>query len=165
MPTTWVDTITLGDGLAGASQSCAVPAAAAALPLRWLVALGQGYHAWLGRLTFLAVAPRQSGGACVGLWPAPARLRLLCFGPPYLAAARGGRELRYPIVGGLMARGPGGYLAFGVAAEGVGARLWADVVGYRPRLGLGPLYTLTQARFHAVITVCYLRRVVAANGW
>lgn len=154
----FANTLSLAGGLAAAGQSCLVPRELAAATLAWLAAFADGYARLLGRLPLLAVAPLP-GGHCVGLAPAPRRLALLCFARPYLAAARGGRELRYPIVGGLMARGPGGHLAFGVAPEGRHARLWIDVVAFRPRLGLGPLYLLTQAQLHRLITVAYLRRV------
>ncbi len=159
-PDGFANTLTLAGGMAAAGQSCLVPGELAAAPLPWLSALADGYARLLARLPLLAVAPRPGGGRCVGLALAPRRLPLLCFAQPYLAAARGGRELRYPIVGGLMARAPGGHLAFGVAPEGARARLWIDVVAFRPRLGLGPLYVLTQAQAHRLITAAYLRRVI-----
>lgn len=159
----FTDTVTLRDGVAAASQSCLVGAPAAALGLADLAALGDGYLRFLDALPLLALA-RHPGGACVGVWPAPRRLALLCFARPYLAAARGGRELRYPIVGGLMVRAPGGHLAVGVAPEGGRARLWADVVAYSPRLGLGTLYLLTQVQLHRLITVAYLRRAGCRRG-
>jgi hypothetical protein len=157
------DTITFADARAGAGQSCLGPAALAGAPLAWLRAFGDGYLRFLDGLPLLALA-RQGAGAAVGPALAPRRLSLLRFAPPYLAGARGGRELRYPIVGGLMARAPGGHIAFGVAPEGGRARVWVDVLAYRPRLGRGPLYLLTQVQLHRLITVAYLRRV-ARQGW
>jgi hypothetical protein len=157
------DTITLAEGLAGAGQSCLGPAALAAAPLPWLRAFGDGYLRFLDELPLLALA-RHGDGAAVGPALAPRRLSLLRFAAPYLAAARGGRELRYPIVGGLMARAAGGHIAFGVAPEGARARVWVDVLAYQPRLGLGPLYLLTQVQLHRLITLAYLRRV-ARRGW
>lgn len=155
----FVDSLSLTGGVAGAVQSCLVPRSLAAAPLAWLVAFGEGYARALGRLPLLSVWPRPRGGHGVGLRLAGRALALLAFAPPALAAARGGRELRYPIVGGLMARAPGGYLGFGVAPEGAQARLWIAVAGFRPRLGRGPLYILTQAQIHRLITAAYLGRV------
>lgn len=160
----FADTLVLADGLAGASQSCLVAAAALDAPAARLAALGAGYLRFLDALPLLAAAPRP-GGVCVGLLPAPRRLPLICFAAPYLAAARGGRELRYPIVGGLMVRAPGGHLALGVGPEGRHARLWIEVAAYRPRLGLGLIYLLTQVQVHRLVTFAYLTRAVAELGW
>lgn len=159
-----VDTLTLSDGRAAASQSCLVPGDLAAASMPLLVALAEAYKARIARLPSLAVAARSCGGHSVGPALAPRHLPLLSFAQPYLAAARGGRELRYPIVGGLMARGPGGYLAFGLAPEGAQARLWVDVAGFRPRLGLGPLYILTQVQIHRLLTAAFLRHFASATG-
>jgi hypothetical protein len=157
----FADTFSLEDGAAAAAQSCLVPRALAQAPLAWLVGLGEGYALELARLPFLSVWRRPRGGHSVGLRLGARPLAFLSFAPPYLAAARGGRELRYPIVGGLMVRAPGGHLAFGITPEGQRARLWVEVLAFSPRLGLGPLYILTQAQLHRLITAAYLRRVAA----
>lgn len=159
-----VNSVTLADGLAGASQSLLVSADLLSASPAQLAALGAAYLRFLDALPLLALA-HQRERACVGLALAPRRLPLLCFAAPYLAANRAGRELRYPIVGGLMVRAPGGHLAFGVGPEGGRARLWVDVLAYQPRLGPGLLYLLTQVQLHRLITVAYLRRLVAAQGW
>jgi hypothetical protein len=159
-----VDMLILAGGVAGASQSCLVDARAAAAGVPRLAALAHGYLRSLDALPMLSLA-LHPGGACVGPSFAPRRLALLRFAPPYLAASRGGRELRYPIVGGLMARAPGGHLAVGAAPEGARARVWIDVVAFRPRLGLGPLYVLTQVQVHRLVTTAYLRRAVGQAGW
>lgn len=163
-PDAFVDTVALRDGVAAASQSCLVDARAASADLRTLAALGDGYLRFLDLLPLVDLA-RHPGGTSVGLCLAPRRLALLRFAPPYLASARGGRELRYPIVGGMMVRAPGGHLGLGVAPEAHRARLWVDVVAYTPRLGLGALYLLTQVQLHRVITVAYLHRVACEAGW
>lgn len=163
-PEPLVDIVSLRDGVAAASQSLLVAADAAAAPAPALADLADGYLRFLDTLPLLALA-RLPGGACVGLAPAPRLIPFLCFAPPYLAAARGGRELRYPIAGGLMVRAPGGHLAVGVAPEGARARLWVDVVAFTPRLGLGALYLLTQVQLHRLITAAYLRRAVRAMRW
>jgi hypothetical protein len=84
-------------------------------------------------------------------------LPLLRFAAPYVAASLGGRELRYPIWGGLMTDTAGGWLAFGCRTEANELRLWIEVKGYHPRLGTGWIYRNTQARFHRWITLAFLR--------
>jgi hypothetical protein len=158
-PQSFANTLSLADGLASAGLSCLVPAELSAAPLPHLAAIADAYARFLGRLPLLALSDRQGGGHSVGLAIAPRRLALLSFASPYLASARRGCELRYPIVGGLLARAPGGHLAFGVAREGAMVRLWIDVLTFRPRLGLGPLYILTQVQIHRILTGAYLRRV------
>lgn len=153
----FTDTLELTDGYAAASQSCLVNTLAADFDLPRLAALADGYLRSLDALPLLALA-RDLAGVSVGPSFAPRRLALIRFAQPYLAAARAGRELRYPIVGGLMVRAPSGHLAVGVRPEGNRARLWIDVVAFRPRLGLGPLYLLTQVQIHRLVTTAYLRR-------
>lgn len=159
----FADLLTITGGVAAASQSCLVDAPAAADAPR-LAALAGGYLRSLDALPLLALAVHP-GGACVGPSFAPCRLALLRFAPPYLAAARGGREIRYPILGGLLVRAPGGHFAAGIAPEGARARVWIDVVAFRPRLGLGPLYVLTQVQVHRLVTTAYLRRAARQAGW
>jgi hypothetical protein len=155
-----VDTLSLTGGRAAAVQSALLPAELVATP-GWLRGFGEGYFQYLGTLPLLAATRTADGAHRLGPWPAPARLPLLRFAPPYLAASRGGHELRYPIAGGLMARGASGYIAFGQAPAGERARVWVEVLEFWPRLGLGPLYILTQVALHRLITVAYLRRVAA----
>jgi len=155
----FVNTLTLADGVSGASQSCLAPAHLADASVRELAALGAGYLRFLDRLPLLKLGERPGVGATIGLG-SPRLLPLLRFSTPYLVAARAGRELRYPLAGGLMLHSPGGWLAFGVAPEGARTRLWIDVVGYAPRLGLATLYLLTQVQLHRLITIAYLRQVL-----
>lgn len=157
----FVNTVTLSEGVAGASQSCLLPPRTE-LSTAQLVGLGTGYLRALERLPLLALAADIDEFA-IGFAPAPRALALLRFSPPYLAAQKGGRELRYPIIGGLMVRAPGGHLALGAASEQDRLRLWIDVAGYRPRLGLGLLYLLTQVQLHRWITVGYMRQALAAE--
>lgn len=156
----FVDTLTLREGLAAAGQSCLVPRSLAEAPPALLWYLGQGYAGYLARLPLLSVVSRPQGGHSITPRLAGRRLPLLSFAAPYLTAHRSGRELRYPIVGGLLAQAQSGYLAFGIAPEAEAARLWIDVIAFRPRLGLGPLYFLSQAQLHRVVTTAYLRQVV-----
>jgi hypothetical protein len=77
-------------------------------------------------------------------------LTLLRFGEP----VADGDGWRWPIAGGLLARAPGGALTYRWShGELIGA-----VDGYLPALP-APLYRLTQARVHRVITRLYLLRL------
>lgn len=153
-----VDTLTLTGGRAAAVQTGLVDAALVARP-GWLREFGEGYFQYLGRLPLLAIVRDAGGAHRLGPWFAPARLAGFRFAPPYMAASRGGCELRYPIVGGFLVRGAGGYIAFGHAPEGERARIWVEVLEFWPRLGLGPLYLLTEVVLHRLVTVAYMRRV------
>jgi hypothetical protein len=144
-------------------QSGLVPADVVAEP-GWLRAFGEGYFRYLGTLPLLRVIGTADGAHRLGPWFAPARLPLFRFAPPYLTANRGGQELRYPIVGGLLVAGLSGYIAFGQAPEGERARVWIEVLEFWPRLGLGPLYILTEVVLHRLVTVNYLRRVAAVDA-
>lgn len=159
-----VDTLTLTGGRAAAVQSGLLPAATVEQP-GWLRAFGDGYFAYLGTLPLLAARRAPDGGQRVGVWWGPSRWPLLRFSPPYVAAKRGGRELRYAIAGGLMVREASGYIAFGQAPEGDKARVWVEIVEFSPRLGLGPLYILTEVVLHRLITVAYLRRFAFGERW
>ena len=77
-------------------------------------------------------------------------LELLRFGPP--EAVEGG--VRWPILGGLLAAGPGGFVGFSWR-EG---RLSGWLRGYRPSLP-GLLYTLSQRRLHHLVTRLFLLQV------
>lgn len=82
---------------------------------------------------------------------------LLRFGLPHVEA--GGDRVRccYPIEGGLLARRPGGWIAF--AQEG--RVLTSSISGFHPRLALFPgLYAHVQARIHAAVSRRYFARLV-----
>lgn len=100
----------------------------------------------------------------------PLRLRLgrrgpvlLAFGPAEVRRDGGGLVLRYPILGGLATRRPGGTLelvlrddAAGVVVRGYAQRLAGRRGALRP---VGVLYGVCQRGVHAVVTRGYLRRL------
>ena len=153
-----IDTLTLTGGRAAALQTGLLsnPLVADA---EWLRAFGDGYFTYLGTLPLFRIVRYPDGSHRLGPWFAPGRLPLFRFAPPYLASKRGGKELRYPIAGGLLVRGLSGYISFGHAPEGDRARVWVEVLDFWPRLGLGPIYILTEVVLHRIITVAYLRRI------
>lgn len=153
-----VDTLTLSGGRAAAVQTGLVDPSLVA-QAGWLYRFGEGYFAYLGTLPLLAIVRDADGTHRLGPWFAPRRMEGFRFAPPYLAAKRGGRELRYPIAGGFLVGGASGYIAFGHAPEGERARIWVEVLEFWPRLGLGPLYVLTEVVLHRIVTVNYLRLV------
>jgi hypothetical protein len=157
-----IDTLTLTGGRAAALQTGLVRADIVG-GLGWLRRFGDGYFSYLGTLPLLGIARSVDGAHRLGPRPAPARLPLFRFAPPFLVANRGGHELRYPIAGGLMVRGASGYIAFGQAPVGEQARIWVEVLEFWPRLGLGPLYILTEVVLHRLVTVRYLRMIAAGR--
>jgi hypothetical protein len=82
---------------------------------------------------------------------------LLEFGLPSIEAAGDRVTCRYPIAGGLLARQPGGSIAFAQH----GKVLTSTISGFHPRLGLLPgLYSHVQARIHAAVSRRYFARLV-----
>ena len=82
---------------------------------------------------------------------------LLRFGLPRIEAAGDRVTCRYPIAGGLLARRPGGSIAF----TQNGKVLTSTISGFHPRLGLLPgIYSNVQARIHAAVSRRYFARLV-----
>ena len=92
-------------------------------------------------------------------------LRLLGRGPSLLrfnrveiAHDRDGVSCRYPILGGMLARRPGGALTLS-QSSGDEPELRAAVNGFVPRLR-GPFYAQIQRRAHVAISRRYFRRLI-----
>ena len=82
---------------------------------------------------------------------------LLKFGLPRIDAVGDRVTCEYPIDGGLLARRPGGSIAFAQC----GNVLTSTISGFHPRLGLLPgLYSHVQARIHAAVSRRYFARLV-----
>ena len=156
-----IDTLMIRKGLLSSLQSCSITTHIS-IDSEWLAACGEAYFVWLERLPGIGVARGLNGERAiqaVGL-----HLPLLRFAAPYVAESLGGRELRYPIGGGLMTGVAGGWLAFGCRMEANELRLWVEVRGYHPRLGTGWFYQSTQARCHRWITLAFLRTWATHTG-
>lgn len=92
---------------------------------------------------------------------------LLRFGPPEVRAAAGAVVCRYAILGGALARAPGGAISF---AQQGGARpeLRSTISGFLPRLAARPgrpwwtgaLYEQVQVRLHGAVGRRYFARLV-----
>ena len=93
---------------------------------------------------------------------------LLRFGPPQTSAEATGVWSRFPIVGGLLARAPGGSITFTQTVEPE-VELHATIDGFFPRLGgrpgwpkwSGALYRQVQRRLHTSVSRRYFRRLMA----
>lgn len=95
-------------------------------------------------------------------------LTLLRFGPPQTSAEAAGVWSRFPIVGGLLARAPGGSITFTQTVEPE-IELHATIDGFFPRLSgrpggprwSGALYRHVQRRLHTSVSRRYFRRLIA----
>ncbi len=84
---------------------------------------------------------------------------LLRFGPPRSMVDSSGVLIRYPIVGGRLARSPGGSITFAqIAAPAIEMR--ATIDGFHPRLS-APLYRHVQQRVHTSVSRRYFTRLLA----
>jgi hypothetical protein len=117
--------------------------------------LGTGYWRAVQRASVGLVRPHVRDGAVELrlLGRVPVLLRL---DAPRLAAAGGAVTCSYPIVGGALARRPGGTLSLS-QTTGEELELRIAVEGYVPRRCL--LYRTLQRRFHAHVSRRYLRRL------
>ena len=107
---------------------------------------------------------KRTGGIELRLF---GRLTLLRFGPPETVVDGSGTLSRFPIVGGLLARTPGGSISFAQTA-GETIELRATIDGFFPRLAgrpgapiwTGALYRHVQRRLHTSISRRYFRRMI-----
>jgi hypothetical protein len=98
-------------------------------------------------------------------------LTLLRFGAPQTAVDQSGASSRFSIVGGLLARAPGGSITFAQIVQPV-VELRATIDGFFPRLGTRPggppwtgaLYWHVQRRLHISISRRYFRRLIAEGS-
>lgn len=147
-----IDTLSIRGGYVSSLQSITL---SIALPARSdLVAYGETYFHILERLPGIIVLQGPQGERIVAT--RRVRLALLRFAAPYVAAARNGYELRYPITGGLTTAARSGWLAFGWRTEADALRAWIELVSYRPRLGAGAFYHTTQLQMHRWLSRLFL---------
>jgi hypothetical protein len=93
-------------------------------------------------------------------------LNLLSFGSAEIRVGGNAVVCRYPILGGLLARGPGGTISFAQNA-GEQPELRSTITGFFPRLGARPghpdwtgaLYAHVQARLHGAVGRRYFARL------
>lgn len=127
--------------------------------------LGRVYWEEVERCTRGLVRARSgSGGVELRLL---GRAALLRFGPPEVRLVGDVVVCRYPILGGLLARAPGGSISF-AHQGGESPELRSAITGFFPRLGARPgrpdwtgaLYAHVQARVHRAVGRRYFARLV-----
>jgi len=126
--------------------------------------LGRVYWDEVERFTRGLVRAREHAGGVRLLLLG--RLNLLSFGPAEIRVGGNAVVCRYPILGGLLARGPGGTISFAQNA-GEQPELRSTIGGFFPRLGARPgrpdwtgaLYAHVQARLHGAVGRRYFARL------
>lgn len=131
-----------------------------------IVALSQDGGAWLGRAYWAAIARVSrglvrarvgDGGVAIRLAAVPTPL--LRLGPAEVTVEDDRVACRYPILGGLLARSPGGALV--VAQTGrERTELYVAVTGFFARLGSGAVYRHVQQRIHMAVSRRYFTRLI-----
>ena len=133
---------------------------------RGAAALGQRYWEEVEAFTHRLVREQECGRELelrlLGRWT------LLRFGAPQTVVDESGAFTRFPIVGGLLTRAPGGSITFAQVVEPV-VELRATIDGFFPRLGgrpggprwTGALYRHVQRRLHTSVSSRYFRRLIA----
>lgn len=126
--------------------------------------LGRAYWEEVERFTrgFVRARP-HAGGVELALL---GRLVLLSFGPAETRLDGDSVVCRHPILGGLLARVPGGAISFSQQA-GDSPELRSTITGFQPRLGARPgrpgwtgaLYAHVQARLHGAVGRRYFARL------
>ncbi len=129
------------------------------------LALGQRYWQGVESFTYRLVRARQRGSdlelRLFGRWT------LLRFGNPEAAADESAALSRYPILGGFLARGPGGSITFAQTVRPA-VELRVTVDGFFPRLDgrpgwpvwTGALYRQVERRLHTEISRRYFARMI-----
>jgi hypothetical protein len=121
--------------------------------------LGCAYWAAIARVSRGLIRARV-GERGVVVRVAGIRSPLLRFGTAQLTIGDDRLICRYPIVGGLLARRPGGALV--VAQTGRGpTELYVAVTGFFARLGSGPVYRHLQQRIHLAVSRRFFTRLLA----
>lgn len=155
------------DGAVGSEQRLPLPAPVVESSPEGAALLGRAYWREVERSTRGLVRPAEhSGGLDLRFCN---RVRLLRFGRPELEATGDTVTCRYPIVGGLLARAPGGSISF-TQRSGGGAEpeLSSTIAGFHPRLAARPgrpdwtgaLYAHVQARIHRAVGRRYFERLL-----
>jgi hypothetical protein len=152
------------DGAVGSEQRLPLEAAVVEHSTEGAARLGRAYWREVERATRGLVRPAEHDtGLDLRLVN---RVRLLRFGPPELEASGDTVTCRYPIVGGLLARAPGGWISFAQRA-GAQPELSSTIAGFHPRLAARPgrpdwtgaLYAHVQARIHRAVGRRYFERL------
>ncbi len=131
--------------------------------------LGESYWTAVVGLTFGLVRPQADRGSGVALRAFGSDL--LRFSAPVTDVDADGVRCRYEIIGGALARRPGGSISF-TQTGGAELELRSAIAGFHPRLAARPggarwtgvLYSLVQRRLHLAVSRRYFRRLLAEGG-
>jgi hypothetical protein len=119
--------------------------------------LGRSYWASIAPVSRgLVRASDREGGVVIrlSLIPSP----LLRFGPAQVAVEGEHVACRYPILGGLLARRPGGALVIAQSGSGP-TELYVAVTGFFARLGDSAVYRHLQQRIHLAVSRRFFARL------
>jgi hypothetical protein len=131
--------------------------------------LAARYWSEVAAVTHGLVRARQgTGGVELRL---TGRWTLLRFGAPTTVADEAGVLIRFPIVGGLLARAPGGAISLAQTVQPA-VELRATIDGFFPRLGgrpgrpawTGGLYRHVQSRIHTMVSRRYFLRLIGEEA-
>jgi hypothetical protein len=158
------------DGAVDSEQRLAAPEPVVEATEQGAGQLGAVYWREVERFMRGLVAAETSADGSVILRLRPGSVVLLAFGAPEMAAADGGVRCTYPIVGGLLARTPGGTISF-AQESGPPLALASAISGFFPRLAAAPgrpgwtgaLYEQVQRRLHLAVSKRYFRALLAGE--
>jgi hypothetical protein len=145
------------DGSIATEQRVLAPAPVVALSHDGGECLGRAYWAAIARVSRGLVHARSGTEVAIRLAAVPSPL--LRLGPAEVTIEDDRVTCRYPILGGLLARRPGGALV--VAQTGrERAELYVGVTGFFARLGSGTVYRHLQQRIHLAVSRRYFTRLL-----
>jgi hypothetical protein len=145
------------DGSIETEQRVLAPAPVVALSRDGGEHLGRAYWAAIARVSRGLVHARVRDGVAIRLAAVPSPL--LRLGPAEVTVEDDRVTCRYPILGGLLARRPGGALVVAQAGREP-AELYVAVTGFFARLGSGAVYRHLQQRIHLAVSRRYFTRLI-----
>lgn len=163
----WSSTQSLAaDGAVESEQRIRLPRLVVETSAEGARRLGESYWTEVEGLTRGVVRPHAVGGSGVALRAFGSDL--LRFSAPVTEVDADGVRCRYDIVGGVLARRPGGSISF-VQTGGAEPELRSAIAGFHPRLAARPgrarwtgiLYSVVQRRLHLAVSRRYFRRLLA----
>jgi hypothetical protein len=145
------------DGSIATEQRVLAPTPVVALSHDGGECLGRAYWSAIARVSRGLVRARVRDGVSIRLAAVPSPL--LRLGPAEVTVEDDRVTCRHPILGGLLARRPGGALV--VAQTGRDrAELYVAVTGFFARLGSGAVYRHLQQRIHLAVSRRYFTQLI-----
>jgi hypothetical protein len=165
-----MDRTSAGDGSVASSQRMKLDRPVVPFTIEGALELGRNYWPEVERCT-VGVVRRRKRSAGVELCVFGRGPALLLFSEPRLEANSGRVACCYPILGGLLARRPGGSITF-EQRSGEQLELRSIIRGFHPQLAANPgapywtgtLYNQIQNRIHAAIGRRYFSALQRRSG-